>query len=248
MAEVTGTPNNDTIGVGTASVGVQPPTGATSENDTINGLSGADTMAGGPGSDDFQFDPSNPLEGTDVIQDFAFQATTTGPSQPPQATPGATPPPQATPMTGPSQLDYVALASAQVLAADPDLPGADGDETSLSLDDFEASPNWNLSSSVAGSLLVEHPGGSIEFVGVPSNAVTSFNDLAPFIKVDGQIWSGPIDLAPQLSEDTGTDVTDIEDEGIGDTESDGPIIEQPIADISDDVPDMTDGATDMLIV
>jgi hypothetical protein len=123
-------------------------------------------------------------------------------------------------MTGPSQLDHVALTSAQVLAADPDLPGADGDETSLSLDDFEASPNWNLSSSTAGSLLIEHPGGSIEFVGLPSNTVTSFNDLAPFIKVDGQIWSGPIDLAP-------------------------PTIEQPIADVSDDVPDMTN---DMLIM
>jgi hypothetical protein len=227
MAQVTGTPNNDTIGVGTASVGVQPATGATSENDTITGLSGADTMAGGPGSDDFQFDPSNPLEGSDVIQDFAFQATT-GPSEPPPTTPmtGPSQPPPTTPMTGPSQLDHVALTSAQVLAADPDLPGADGDETSLSLDDFEASPNWNLSSSTAGSLLIEHPGGSIEFVGIPSNTVTSFNDLAPFIKVDGQIWSGPIDLAPQSPEDAGT-------------------TEQPIADVSNDVPDMTD---DMLIM
>src|SRR5512132_1804962 len=115
MAQVTGTPYDDIIGVGTASAGVEPATGATSENDTIIGLSGADTMAGGPGSDDFQFDPSNPLEGSDVIQDFAFQATPpttpmTGPSQPPPTTP----------MTGPSQLDHVALTSAQVLAADPD--------------------------------------------------------------------------------------------------------------------------------
>ena len=244
MAQVTGTPNNDTIGVGTASVGVQPATGATSENDTITGLSGADTIAGGSGSDDFQFDPSNPLEGTDVIQDFAFQATT-GPSQP---VTGPSQPPPTTPMTGPSQLDYVALASAQVLAADPDLPGADGDETSLSLDDFDASPNWNLSSSTAGSLLFRHPGGSVEFANIPSNTANTFNDVAPFLKVDGEIWSGPIDLAPQMSEDAVTDVTDLEDGGIGDTEPDEPIIEQPIADVSNDVPDMTDGATDMLIV
>jgi hypothetical protein len=223
MAQVTGTPNNDTIGVGTASVGVQPPTGATSENDTIIGLSGADTMAGGPGSDDFQFDPSNPLEGSDVIQDFAYQAMTASQPPPPTTPMTASQPPPTTPMTAPSQLDYAALTSAQVLAADPDLPRADGDETSLSLDDFEASPNWNLSSSTAGSLLIEHPGGSIEFVGIPSNTVTNFNDLAPFIKVDGQIWSGSIDLTP-----------------------DEPTIEQPIADASNDASDMTGG--DMLFM
>ena len=149
-------------------------------NDTLIGGSGDDILSGGAGGDDFAFDPSNAEEGDDTVLDLTFQV-----------------------VTDTSQRDYISLSSEQVLAADPDLPAAnngdpdnpDDDETLLTLDDFDASENWSLGASEDGWLSITHPGGSIELAGILANADASFNDLAPVLKVDGEAWSGPIDLA-----------------------------------------------------
>ena len=68
--------------------------------------------------------------------------------------------------------DFINFALADLLEADPDLPAADGDADSLSLDDFVASPNWNLETSEGGSLLFSHPNGAVEFTGVADTGQT----------------------------------------------------------------------------
>lgn len=137
-------------------------------DDTITGLSGDDIIATGAGRDTVNLDPSNPDEGDDVITDFSAPSDL-------DATAG----------------DFINFALEDLLEADPDLPAADGDASSLSLDDFDASENWTLGSSEDGNLLVTHPGGSVEF----TNAVFTdqmFADLGAVIKVDGEEFDQPI--------------------------------------------------------
>ncbi len=142
-------------------------------DDTLTGGSGDDILNGGAGGDDFAFDPSNEDEGDDTVLDFTVQV-----------------------VTDTAERDYIALGSEQVLAADPDLPAAnngdpdnpDDDENLLTLADFDASANWSLGASEDGWLSITHPNGTIELVGILPSADASFNDLAPVIKVDGELF------------------------------------------------------------
>ena len=142
-------------------------------DDTLTGGSGDDILNGGAGGDDFAFDPSNEDEGDDTVLDFTFQV-----------------------VTDVAERDYIALSSEQVLAADPDLPAAnngdpdnpDDDENLLTLADFDASANWDLGASEDGWLSITHPNGTIELVGILPTADASFNDLAPVIKVDNELF------------------------------------------------------------
>jgi Ca2+-binding RTX toxin-like protein len=130
-------------------------------DDTISGLSGDDVIVTGAGRDDVNIDPSNPDEGADTITDF-------------------TAPSAADPTAG----DFLAFQLADILAADPDLPAADGTDTSLSLADFDASENWTLGAADDGNLLFTHPGGSVEFSDIAFNG-QQFANLGTVIKVDG---------------------------------------------------------------
>jgi Ca2+-binding RTX toxin-like protein len=166
-------------------------------DDTITPLSGDDIIATGEGRDTVNIDPSNANEGADTITGFS------APSE-----------------LDPTAGDYVNFALADLLEADPDLPAADGDASSLSLDDFDASENWTLGSSDDGNLLLTHPGGSVEF----TNAVFSdqtFTNLASVIKVDGEEFSEsiPVDDGTDGNDGTdGTDGTDGGDETDGETD------------------------------
>lgn len=120
-------------------------------DDDIAGGSGDDLLVGRAGSDDFFFDPSNPDEGDDSIGDFEVGT------------------------------DKIVLRAADILRADPDLPAADpnGDPNALEVSDFDASDNWDIVASADGDVTVVHPGGSIEFEGIPFGPSTdTFEDLA----------------------------------------------------------------------
>ena len=112
-------------------------------DDTITPLSGDDSIATGGGRDTVNLDPSNPDEGDDVITDFSAPIDLGRRRR--------------------RRGDFINFALADLLEADPDLPAADGDASSLSLDDFDASANWALGASEGGSLLFTHPNGSVEF-------------------------------------------------------------------------------------
>ena len=70
----------------------------------------------------------------------------------------------------PTAGDFINFALADLLEADPELPAADGDASSLSLADFDASANWTLGASEGGGLLLTHPNGSVEFASSRSAA------------------------------------------------------------------------------
>jgi Ca2+-binding RTX toxin-like protein len=137
-------------------------------NDIITPGSGDDTITTGAGRDQVNIDPSNPNEGHDTITDFSA--------------PGG---------LNPTAGDSLAFKLADILAADPALPAADGDASSLSLDDLDASGNWTLSAASDGNLLFTHPGGSVEFSDI---AFTDqhFADLGSAILVDGREFTSPI--------------------------------------------------------
>ena len=88
-------------------------------DDTITPLGGNDIIITGGGSDTVNLDPSNPDEGNDVITDFSVPSDL-------DATEG-------------DFIDFGPLTA--LLEADPGLPAADGDASSLSLADFDASAN-----------------------------------------------------------------------------------------------------------
>ncbi len=123
-------------------------------DDTITPLGGDDIIATGAGRDTVDIDPSNANEGADTITDFSLRD------------------------------DSINFELANLLAADPELPAADGDAASLTLDDFDASANWILGPSEAGNLLLTHPGGSVEFSDVAFSNQT-FAQLDGAIQVDG---------------------------------------------------------------
>jgi Ca2+-binding RTX toxin-like protein len=137
-------------------------------NDTVLGGDGDDIMTTGGGRDTVHIDPSNPNEGNDVVTDFR------GPSGL-DATSG----------------DSINFALADVLAADPGLPAADGDAGTLSLADFDASANWTVDASEDGNLLLIHPNGSVELANVAFTGQT-FTSLGSTITIDGAEFSEPI--------------------------------------------------------
>ena len=137
-------------------------------DDTITPGSGSDIIATGEGRDTVNIDPSNASEGADVITDF------TAPSA-----------------LDPTLGDFINFALADLLESDPDLPAADGDATTLSLADFDASDTFTLGASEDGEVLMTHPGGSVEFSNITfRNQV--FANLGPVIKVDGEEFAAPI--------------------------------------------------------
>src|SRR5690606_20281133 len=125
-------------------------------DDTITPLDGDDTITTGAGADTINIDPSNDDEGADVVTDFDRGGG-----------------------------DTTNFTSDALEEAAPDLAGADGDDTSISAADFDASQNWTLSESADGNLVLAHPGGSVELGGTAFNNQT-FADLASSITVDGQ--------------------------------------------------------------
>jgi hypothetical protein len=159
-------------------------------DDTITPLGGNDIITTGGGSDSVNLDPSNPDEGNDLITDFSVPSG-------PAATEG----------------DSINFALEDVLAADPDVPAADGDATTLSLADFDSSENWTLDPSEDGNALLIHPNGSVELADVAA-ADLGFADLASMITIDGEEFSEPIPV------NDGTDGDDVAD-GDGDDAADG---------------------------
>jgi Ca2+-binding RTX toxin-like protein len=141
-------------------------------DDTITPLSGDDVISTGAGHDQVNIDPSNPNEGADTITDFSVPSA-----------------------LDPTAGDFIAFKLDDILAADPDLPAADGDAASLSLADLDASDNWTLGASDDGNLLFTHPGGSVEFANAEFTD-QQFADLGSSILVDGQEFNEPIAVEP----------------------------------------------------
>lgn len=111
--------------------------------DDLTGGSGNDLLVGGDGADRFRFDPSNPNEGDDLIADLDL-----------------------------AEGDAVVLNLTDILDADPDLTQASGDPLAFEVGDLDADPDWSVSESANGDIVVNHPGGSIEVAGVAFSAAT----------------------------------------------------------------------------
>ncbi|MFM9843750.1 MAG: M10 family metallopeptidase C-terminal domain-containing protein [Dongiaceae bacterium] len=123
-------------------------------NDNIAGGSGDDILIGGAGADRFLFNPNNPNEGADAINDF-----------------------------NPAE-DKIVLSVADILAADPDIVAASGDPTKLEPSDFDADPDWDVVASADGDVQIVHPNGTIELNGIPFGPATdSFADLLPALEL-----------------------------------------------------------------
>jgi Ca2+-binding RTX toxin-like protein len=123
-------------------------------DDTIAGAGGDDVLIGGAGADRFLFNPNNPAEGADAINDF-----------------------------NPAE-DKIVLNIADILAADPDLPAASGDPAVLEPGDFDADADWDVVASADGDVQIVHPNGTIELNGVPFGPSTdSFADLLPALEL-----------------------------------------------------------------
>ncbi len=116
--------------------------------DTLEGGAGDDTLTGGAGADLYVFDPSNPELGDDVIVGFDLSE------------------------------DVIALRLDDVLAADPDLPDANG-VAGFQPDDLDAADDavWALVESADGNLTVRHPGGAIELEDVAFDPTLTFAAL-----------------------------------------------------------------------
>lgn len=123
-------------------------------DDDYLGQSGDDLLIGGDGVDRFFFNPANPDEGADAIDNFTLGE------------------------------DKIVLNVADILAADPDLVAASGDPTVLEPSDFDADPDWNVVASADGDVTVVHPNGTIELNGVAFGAATdSFAELLPALEL-----------------------------------------------------------------
>jgi Ca2+-binding RTX toxin-like protein len=171
-------------------------------DDDITPDSGDDIVATGEGRDTVNLDPSNPDEGADVVTDFTAPDT-----------------------LDPSVGDYINLVN--VLEADPDLPAADGEASSLSPEDFDASANWTLGAGEGGAILFTHPGGSVEFTDTTFDGQT-FAALAEagVLKIDGEVFDEDIPVEPSEPVDPSEPTEPTEPDGGGDV-VDGPDGEVP---------------------
>ncbi len=127
------------------------------ESGVLVSATGDDFLNGEAGQGEiFRFDPSNPELGDDVVANFTIGE------------------------------DRIVLNAADVFRADPDIidpEGADdptvlGTAGALDASDFDDSPDWDLTASERGDLVVVHPGGTIEVAGVPFSEDLSFEVLA----------------------------------------------------------------------
>ena len=126
-----------------------------SGEDTLIGGSGDDHLHGGHGVDRFVFDPSNLLEGEDLVEDFTLGE------------------------------DLLVLSAADIAKSTPEVLAAlaAGDDSAIAgaaelLTAIDNSDSWSITGAAgSGNLVVGHPGGSIEFEGL-AFAGQSFVDLA----------------------------------------------------------------------
>ncbi len=123
-------------------------------SDTLTGGSGNDDLTGNRGSDFFVFDPSNPDEGLDAIEDFTLGE------------------------------DFLQLSTADIAKATPEILTAlaGGDTSAITdaaalLTALDGAADWAIVESARGNVEVVHPGGRIEFEGI-NFAGQSFLDLA----------------------------------------------------------------------
>lgn len=124
-------------------------------DDSLIGGSGDDNLHGGKGIDRFVFDPSNATEGADVIEDFTVGE------------------------------DLLVLTAADIVRSTPDLLSAlaGGDTSAIAdpvafLTALDNSADWDLIAAPSGNAQVVHPGGTIEFEGLPFDPALSFVGLA----------------------------------------------------------------------
>ena len=163
-------------------------------NDTVDGGAGGDTISGGGGDDELEGGNGNDSifgeEGDDQISGGGNNDNLSGGSGDDTLTGGEGgadrflfDPSNA--LEGDDTItdfevgsDRIVLQAADVLRADPDLPAADGDPTAFA-EQLDASDEWNVVPSSDGDIVIEHPGGSIDFEGIPfSNVTDSFAELA----------------------------------------------------------------------
>ncbi|MEO1194143.1 MAG: calcium-binding protein [Pseudomonadota bacterium] len=151
--------------------------------DVLIGGGGDDLLRGGLDADRFVFDPSNPLEGDDVIVDLNL-----------------------------ADGDQLVLNAADVLRVSPNLLSASalGDPTALEGADLDQNPDWTLTQSANGFVVVGHPGGTIEIAGLPFDPSLSFADLLPAIDLE-RLFAGS-DSGDHLR---GTNQDDLIDGGRG---------------------------------
>ncbi|MEM6616959.1 MAG: calcium-binding protein [Pseudomonadota bacterium] len=116
--------------------------------DTLEGGAGDDILIGGKDADAYLFDPSKNI-GDDLIRGFTIGE------------------------------DVVVLKAQDVIDATPEIQALHIDaETLLTLDAktidgaLTGAAGWNIASAPGGDLVVEHPGGTIEFDGISSDGIT----------------------------------------------------------------------------
>ncbi|MEO1016895.1 MAG: hypothetical protein AAFY56_04300, partial [Pseudomonadota bacterium] len=178
---------------------------------TLTSTEGDNVLTGSDGSDQFVFDPSSE-QGDDVITNFQV------------------------PTDGSTTNDFLAFSSEQILAASPDLAAADGDASTLNLSDFAASSDYELDESANGDFVLTHPGGTIELQGVEFTE-GQYEDLRPFILVDGE--TVPDEGIPVEVTDDDGDTDDDEDVADDDGDTDDDDDTDDDEDVADD-----DGDTD----
>jgi Ca2+-binding RTX toxin-like protein len=121
--------------------------------DTLEGKRGHDALVGGDGADKFIFNPDRMGEGDDVILDFELGT------------------------------DKIVLSVEDVLASTPGLLALAGDPNAFEPEDLDASDLWDLSASDDGDLLVTHPNGTIELIGVAFADGITFRDILPALEL-----------------------------------------------------------------
>lgn len=122
-------------------------------DDSLIGGSDNDEKMGGFGADKFIFDPSNQSEGADKIMDLNLD-----------------------------EGDRIVLNAADIFRASPALTDPFADLASLNGSAFDADPGWSIDSN-DGNVVVRHPGGTIEIVGLPFSEELTFDDLLPAIEI-----------------------------------------------------------------
>jgi len=133
-------------------------------DDTLVGGSGNDHLRSGFGADRFVFDPSNPDEGDDVIKDLDIAAG-----------------------------DRLVLNAADVLRSAPGVASASpfGDPGAVEGADLDEDPDWTITASPDGFVVVGHPGGTITIEGLAFSDSLRFADLLPAIEIaNAQVGDG----------------------------------------------------------